>query len=500
MSQMAKHWTAASAGSVLVHLAVSALLLWSLQPTEILQQNPPESSLTLAAHQVPRSRAEAQQATSEAIPESQQTAEGLGTSAAPLTKAPPLSLPSQTLPHRQDFSEKISTAAPALPTSQTQTLPTEQVIVKSPPPEEVAAILPSTTSIADTEASATSVVISLPQSGVLTASAIETTEIAAGPADSQSLTAETHAAPQATLLSPTLNAATLPNSPPQSETLALTPPKSEQVTAALAFQGETSGELDPLSLAVFQSFTQPGDLPDATENVRDGLSAMLASVPCSRLQVSFNPDTASLELRGHLPEEGLRTPVMSALQQMVGQDIQLSDRVRLLPRPQCGALSGISSVGLPQSTDQITNPLLLGPDAQARVLAYAGGERLYFDLTAPDYPAYIYVDFFDAGGSVLHLSPNQIIPLQRTQEKQPLRVGAKNEGDPGLQITVGPPYGQEIAVAFAASVPLYEGHRPISEPAGAYLEFLHRQVATARRQHEDFKGEWVYFLIETNAP
>ncbi|WP_446720204.1 DUF4384 domain-containing protein [Leisingera sp. ANG-DT] len=125
---------------------------------------------------------------------------------------------------------------------------------------------------------------------------------------------------------------------------------------------------------------------------------------------------------------------------------------------------------------------------------------MFFDLTAPDYPAYVYVDYFDAGGAVLHLSPNELVPLAEAAPKTALRVGAKEAGDPGLQITVAPPYGQEIAVAFAASHPLYDSLRPLSEPAEPYLEFLRAQVAAARAEHADFKGEWVYFLITTHAP
>ena len=153
----------------------------------------------------------------------------------------------------------------------------------------------------------------------------------------------------------------------------------------------------------------------------------------------------------------------------MGADIQVSDQMKILPRPQCGALAGISNVGLPQSTDQITNPLLIGSDTHARILEYVEGERMFFDLTAPDYDAYVYVDYFDAGGSVLHLSPNEVVPLTLTTAQTRLRVGAKTPADIGLQITIGPPYGQEIAVAFAASHSLYSGLRPLSEEADGYL-------------------------------
>jgi hypothetical protein len=78
-----------------------------------------------------------------------------------------------------------------------------------------------------------------------------------------------------------------------------------------------------------------------------------------------------------------------------------------------------------------------------------------------------------------------------------MRVGAPDAGEPFLNITIGPPYGQEIAAAFAASAPLYDGLRPLSEPADAYLAWLKTRVAEARARDPDFKGEWVYFFVST---
>ena len=69
--------------------------------------------------------------------------------------------------------------------------------------------------------------------------------------------------------------------------------------------------------------------------------------------------------------------------------------------------------------------------------------------------------------------------------------------DPGLFITIGPPYGQEIAVAFAASVPIHDGLRPIIEPADNYLTWMRDRIAQTRAEHPDFKGEWVYFSVIT---
>ncbi|WP_111402458.1 MULTISPECIES: DUF4384 domain-containing protein [Meridianimarinicoccus] len=277
-------------------------------------------------------------------------------------------------------------------------------------------------------------------------------------------------------------------------------PETERVTAALAWSGDGGeGAMDPVSLAAIQSFLRPSDGGQGESTVRDGISGILESVPCARLQTAFAPETGQLELRGHIPEEGLRAPVLAALRAQVGASIPLADNMLVLPRPTCGALSGIASVGLAQSREQTRDPRIVGPTAHARVYSFIDGDRLFFDLTGPDYPAYFYIDYFDAEGMVLHLQPNEIVPLARIDAKEKLVVGQGAAGQPALDIRVGPPFGQEIMVAFAASVPLYDGLRPVREPAGPYLDFLRARVAQARAAHPDFKGEWVYFFVSTRA-
>ncbi|QEW19739.1 hypothetical protein LA6_001929 [Marinibacterium anthonyi] len=290
---------------------------------------------------------------------------------------------------------------------------------------------------------------------------------------------------------------TVPPGTAPSRPLPSAEPQPQRMTASLAFTGG-DGDIDPVSLAAFQSFVAPG--PAATEaTLRDGLQGILAAVPCSRLQIAFDPDTASLRVDGQIPEDGLRAQILGALQQEMGEDIGVSDNMAILPRPQCGALAGISRIDLPQSTDQTTNPLLIGETLQARALPFTDRDLLYFDLTAPDYDAFVYVDYFDAEGNVLHLSPNDSAPLIKVAAESTFRVGAASQSDPGLKLFVGPPFGQEIAVAFAASAPLYDALRPIREPAEPYLDWLRGRVADARAENSDFKGEWVYFFVTTSA-
>lgn len=253
---------------------------------------------------------------------------------------------------------------------------------------------------------------------------------------------------------------------------------------------------DPGALATISAFMEPGT-PEA-QVVRDDLSGVLTGVNCARVSATYLPEAGALELRGHIPDPALQGPLLDALSAQVGDGIPVRANLLHLPAPQCGALTGIADLGLPQSTDQFTNDRLIGASAHARAYDYSEGQRLQFDLVAPDYDAYVYVDYFNADGEVIHLVPNEIVPLAQTPAKTTFDVGRPSPGKPSLDITIGPPFGQEIAVAFASSVPLYEGVRPLVEPAEPYLDDLKARIAEARAARPDFKGEWVYFFITTS--
>jgi hypothetical protein len=140
---------------------------------------------------------------------------------------------------------------------------------------------------------------------------------------------------------------------------------------------------------------------------------------------------------------------------------------------------------------------VIGPDAHVRDYRFAEGDRLVLDLTAPDYPAYIMVDYFDAQGQVLHLQPNGFVPARLAAPKETLAVGRGAPGQPALDITISPPFGQEIAVALAVSAPIFDTDRPLVEPAAPYLADLGARLRAARAADPGFKGEWVYFFVST---
>lgn len=493
MTRIGLIWILAVGASLGAHAAGAVLLYLATRPGDIPEQPVPETRLELSAYQVDRSRAR------ETAPDVDEAISGdtagtaVGQGAVVVSRASPVDARRTRATAVAAQGDRVAANAPPAPTAETITNAAEPLAAVSAPQMRA-----TSAALAPTMQASALVVPTTPVSRPAQTVPATPLSAAAPPATRPVETAIAAALAQETDPDPEL---IVQKSVDAQRTTSLAP-EVDRAKAVLALQGSGDGPVDPVSLSAFQSFMQPGDLGGAAADVRDGITGILSAVPCSRLQVEFDPTDNTLVVAGHVPEPDLRASVVAALQQQMGTDIPVRDNLLILPRPQCGALSGIARVGLPQSTDQITNPLLVGESTHAREFRYTAGSPLVMSLQGADYDAYVYVDYFDADGNVVHLSPNQFTPLTLTPAQASLQIGSETAlapGEPGLYIEIGPPFGQEIAAAFAASVPLYDGVRPLVEPAGPYLDWLQDRVAEARAAHPDFKGEWVYFFVATAA-
>lgn len=463
-------WLVAVLASIGLHLVAFAAIAFLVSPDPFDPQDLPKSQIDIKTQDLKRVAAKEKSAEPEAANESSPEAKSLGQGAFPKSKVGPT----------PTSGASMMPKALASPITIPFKLPTTPAPKKDPDNRKLASVLPDPVT---EKAKALSATILAPNKAL----GLATLQVEAPSKESFSLEPTGEAAKS---MAPAEQAF-------PSKSLDL---PAEQGQASLAWSGVSDAKVEAASLNAIQAFMQPSELMQSSSEhseVRDGLTRILASVPCARLQATFLPETGHLELRGHIPESDLRGPILSALHQQLGNAIPVTDQLLILPRPQCGALSGIADIGLPQSTEQLTNPRVIGETGFAQNYTYLAGDRLSLELIAPDYDSFVYVDFFTADGMVIHLQPNDVVPLELSLAKSPLTVGKDRVGKPSLELTIGPPFGQEIAAAFAASSVLYEDPRPIQEPAENYLAFMKTQVAAARREHEDFKGEWVYFFIST---
>lgn len=358
------------------------------------------------------------------------------------------------------------------------------------PPAALAKAAPlDTINLASADAAADTLAPSAPYAGPVPASSLISEETAQITPD----------APAATPQAPPSVQVARQDTADQAFSLASAEPQAQAMMAVTGWAGGAGAVFDPVSLAAVQSFMQPLDADQAADSARDGISQLLSRVPCARLQATFIPESGMLELRGHVPEATMREPILNAIRAQLGASIPVGGSMLVLPSPQCDVLDRLENIGLPQSQGQRLDSLQIGATTQISEFDYGEGERVIIKMRSPDYPAYVYVDFFDVDGRVLHLRPNQWESVLLHDPDTPLEIGADREDGQSVHLIVRPPFGQELAIAYAASHPIYDGLRETIEPAGPYLDYMRTRIAITRGKNPDFRGEWVYMFVQTHS-
>ncbi len=533
-------WTTGLTASLGAHAALFAFLAIATEPDPLIAEPAQSGKIKMTSYEVPQSKAAPQEAKGEAQDASEAQGQALGqgpvrseiAAAQPLpqsvqpAEAPPSERPSVLTPDNTAIAEvrnetvvEASTASgaptPALraegPQAKAAPPPAEALASTAPPPVTAARTLQGTplaasqatpsaqAALAPPKAQTTT---TLPSTLLASASAeaptLGATAPNAGPVPASSLITETSAqisADGAGAQAKAPPAQPAPSRVPDAPTAAQPPLNAPTISAATGWSGDTT--FDPTSLAAIQSFMQPLDTSQNADTPRDAISQLLASVPCARLAATFIPETGTLELRGHIPDDSLRAPILTAIRQQLGESIPVGGSMLVLPSPQCDVLSRVEGLGLPQSQGQQRDAKELGAITQLSTFDYSQGERVIVRMRSPDYPAYVYVDFFDVDGRVLHLRPNQWEDVELHAPDTPLEIGADRGGRSSVKLIVQPPYGQELAIAYASSAPLYEGLRDTIEPAEPYLDFMRGRIAALKAEDPDYRGEWVYMFIQT---
>jgi hypothetical protein len=276
-------------------------------------------------------------------------------------------------------------------------------------------------------------------------------------------------------------------------------PDADAVTAVAAFSADLATSLSEGALDAVEAFLVPDPGAEGLA-LRDGIAERLAGVACARVQTAFDPETGALELRGHVPDPRDRVRLANAVRAELGGALPVVDRLLELPRPQCEVLSGLAAAGIPQSTEQFTNPLIIGENSHARVYDFREGEVMQLDIGGADYDGWLYLDYYDSAGEVLHLAPNEAVSPVRLAARAVAKFGGGGAADVAagrVRLEVGAPFGKDIAVALVTSAPLFDDLRPTREPIADYLAALALRVEDLRRRYPDFKAEWVYLFIST---
>ncbi len=194
---------------------------------------------------------------------------------------------------------------------------------------------------------------------------------------------------------------------------------------------------------------------------KDRFTRLFAGFACSQLEVDYK-DQKRLTLTGHTRPEDMGLLKMK-VKQLVG-NVPYDFQVEQKARPYCAQETLIAAF---EKNSGSHTGVKLEPYNHDNV--YVEGEFLEYEIITPDYDAYLYVDYYQSDGTVVHLVPNANIE-QPVSAYQQIVLGESEKGQ--KQWEVVPPFGQDMVSIIASSTPLFETERKEIEATDVYLADL----------------------------
>lgn len=214
------------------------------------------------------------------------------------------------------------------------------------------------------------------------------------------------------------------------------------------------------------------------------LDALLATFTCAQLSGDVDPEH-KVSVRGHVRPQD-RAVLQQRLAELEGVIEVDTSKVKSLIWPYCELEPFLAK--LRRNMNAHTQL-----DSTSSIREYVEGDPLEFGLNAPSYEAYLYVDYFQIDGNVVHVLPTQRKQHRRYPAGDRIKIGDRAKGE--TRFEVGAPFGTELITVVASKEPLFAEPRVLQESAHDYLTALHEAIARSDKH-------WVtadYFYINTKA-
>lgn len=283
--------------------------------------------------------------------------------------------------------------------------------------------------------------------------------------------------------------------PPPARVPAAALPKTGKNRIGIAIVGLTAVMGTAIGWKLLHPHPEPGETPPSDRPSsavappavdRSRLDALLGSFSCARLEANID-DLNKITLKGHIKPDDL-----SQLQRLAADVPGVTgviSQVETLMWPYCEVFELLAPYK--RSSGSQGQDALIGP--QQRTPRYTEGDNLVLALTAPSYDAYLYIDYYQLDGGVIHLLPQTPEQIKRYRAQERITIGEPKAGEKQWQVQ--PPFGREMIVVVASREPLFDALRPEVEPAKDYLSAL--REALPRSDKDGVTAD--YFYITTAA-
>jgi uncharacterized protein DUF4384 len=122
---------------------------------------------------------------------------------------------------------------------------------------------------------------------------------------------------------------------------------------------------------------------------------------------------------------------------------------------------------------------------------YQEGQRIALVAKASsEFDGYLYVDYFDREGNVVHLRPG------RYSEGRSLKADAWVDLG-GRDYVACRPFGTDLVIAISTPLPIFESERPRVERAAGYLRVLHTRLQEMAGVNEHMRPASDYTAVVT---
>ena len=138
--------------------------------------------------------------------------------------------------------------------------------------------------------------------------------------------------------------------------------------------------------------------------------------------------------------------------------------VQLRPWPQCEVLLTLDKVLRSDDQPQVTT--------NSGQTQFKKADQVSFEVKTPKKPAYIYISYIQADGTVINLKQPPVTGPSLSATKLVFGDGLEGRS----KFTVAPPFGREMVVVLASASPLFETRLPSKQTEREYLSALRKAI------------------------
>ncbi len=246
---------------------------------------------------------------------------------------------------------------------------------------------------------------------------------------------------------------------------------AEQVTDSQSEIVRLSQQFSDTGIRFTNDGDQPGAAPGTDAAPDTGvpvadfaeLGRILDQFECSALSATLRQGS-NLMINGHVSSADDMNRLLASLEPYAAF-AQVSNQAQIYAYPHCDAVEIAEEL-------TVTNTAAGGTPSVRPFqhgLTYTEGEPVVIEAVAGAVPGYLYVDFIQNDGTIVHL-----LSGARVEPGAQVRLG-----ETGLSFSVAPPFGDEMLLAIQTPQPLYTDDRPQVEDAATYLPVLRSAIRDA---------------------